>query len=73
MNDINIQMIKLPPGVHGVSTKNEDGSYTVFLDLNDSYVNQRKGFIHEMRHIRGDDFFGISDKNVIELEKRAHK
>lgn len=50
-------------------TKNEDESYTIFINARLSAEEQRKKFIHAMRHITGDDFYKVV---VDEIELDAH-
>lgn len=63
----------LPRGSHGVSKLNSDGSFTIFLNPNDSREMQQHGFIHEIEHIANGDFDNIQDKDVQVLEMYAHK
>lgn len=73
MYDINVQFMALPPGVHGASVINEDSSYTIFVDPNDSDEVQMAGYAHEMRHISNGDFFNVADKQAAVLETRNHR
>lgn len=70
---INVQYAKMPRRMHGAATINEDGSVTVFIDPNDPPDVQRKGYLHEMEHIRNGDFDNICDKYAELLEIRAHR
>lgn len=70
---INIIYIDLPPGSHGNSVPNEDGSFTMFLDPRDSEEMQMYGFHHEFdSHIKQKHFDNIQDKNADHLEAEAH-
>lgn len=63
---------KAPPGFHGCTIRNADGSYTICLDPNDSWEQQRESFDHELNHIiRGD--FGRDDVQMIEAEAHGEK
>lgn len=64
---------RLPRRSHGVSKLNSDGSFTIFLNPNDTQEMQRHGFIHEIEHIMNGDFDNIQDKDVQVLEMYAHK
>ena len=70
---INLQYMKLPSGMHGACTPNEDMSYTIFIDPNDSHEAQIEGYLHELEHIKAGDFDRICDKYAGELEVEAHK
>lgn len=70
---INIVYINLPPGSHGNSVPNPDGSFTIFLDPRDSVEMQEYGFLHEyFRHIKSKHFDNTEDKNANQLELEAH-
>ena len=69
---INIQFYNMPPGMHGAATKNEDGSFTIFLDPRDSYAQQMKGYAHELEHIRRGDLDNRCEKNIGLIERSAH-
>ena len=70
---INIVYLPLPRGSHGNTVKNADGTFTIFLDPNDSIEMQEYGFHHEFEaHIKGCDFDNIGDKNADEIEAKAH-
>lgn len=73
MNIINLQYIYMPPGMHGATTKNEDGSFTVFLDPRDSDEKQREGYLHELEHIDRGDLDNRQDKNIGQIERVVHK
>ena len=73
MENINLQYINMPCGMHGAATKNEDGSYTIFLDPRDSDEKQREGYLHEMKHILSGDLDNRQDKTIGQVERTAHK
>ena len=50
-------------------TKNEDGSYSIFLDPALSYEMQHEKYEHALRHIQNHDF---EKENVQEIEAQAH-
>lgn len=66
--DVNIQLI--PMTVHGALTKNDDGSFTMFLNSNDSMEQRMLTYQHEMYHIEHDDFY-LGDS--AEAERRANE
>lgn len=70
---LNIQYVPLPPGSHGASTPNPDGSYTVFLDPNDSTEMQAYGFWKELDgQIKKGHYDNIQDKEADQVELEAH-
>lgn len=67
---INVVIRDNPFGVRGSVHKNEDGSYTIFIDAHLNREQQQKVYKHEVRHIRSGDF----DKyNCDKIEHEAHK
>lgn len=69
MNDINVQLLDLPPGIHEVVTINEDDSHTIFLNARDSHLRNLQSYKHAIGHIVHHDF----DKtDVQQIESAAH-
>lgn len=66
---INIVLLEKACGVPGSVHKNRDDSYTIFIDANLTYEKQHEVFLHELRHILGDDF---DEKDVQKIELRNH-
>lgn len=67
MIDYQVRLIPFPGGkVHESVTKNEDSSYTIFIDANLPREGQKERFIHAIKHILKEDFDRI-DSNEIEL------
>lgn len=72
MEIINLQFHNMPPGMHGAATKNEDGSFTVFLDPRDPDPVQRRAYMHELEHIQNGDLDNRQDKTIQQVERMAH-
>jgi len=71
MEIINVQYLeKAPSGFHGFVTENEDCSYTIFLDPNDSAERQKEALIHEVRHILNGD---LRMDDAGDIEREAHE
>lgn len=45
-----------PAGFHGMVTHNEDDTYTILLDPNDSAAKILETYFHELNHIKNRDF-----------------
>lgn len=58
-----------PAGFHGCVHANDDGSYSVFLDPNDTFERRLKTYKHEMKHIKNDDF---NKEKIQEIEHNSH-
>ena len=68
--DYQVRLIKFPPGkVKEAVTKNEDGSYTIFIEESLSTIEQRKEFLHALTHITRNDF---SKTDTNEIERNTH-
>lgn len=68
---INVTVLDFKNGVPEVVSKNEDGSYSVFLNARLTYERRLEAYAHALRHIENGDF--NSDSNVGCLEKVAHQ
>nr|WP_296960504.1 hypothetical protein [uncultured Mediterraneibacter sp.] len=66
---INVVMMDESCGIPGCVRHNADDSYTIFIDASLNYEKQHEVFLHEMRHILGDDF---SESDVQTIEMRNH-
>lgn len=69
MIDYQVRLINFPSKTKEAVTKNEDGTYTIFIDAALSRDEQQKRFRHAMRHILSDDF---SREDVQNIEVTAH-
>ena len=69
MIDINVQMMNLPIKTKALTTINFDGSYTIILNSRLSYEQQKLCYLHELKHILGNDFYAY---NVDIIEHIAH-
>ena len=56
-------------GIPGCVRHNSDDSYTIFIDATLGSDKQHEVFLHEMRHILGDDF---NENDVQKIEMRNH-
>ena len=50
------ELIDMPTRVKGHTVQNEDGSYSVFLNARMAQNQIEKTYIHEIEHIKMDDF-----------------
>lgn len=68
--DYNVQLIAFPSGkVKETITLNEDGSYTIFIDVNLNAERQKESLLHAMKHIIGEDF---AKRNADDIELSTH-
>lgn len=69
MEDINIQILDMDTKIPEQLVKNNDDSYTIFLNSRLSRDSQLKSYYHALRHIKENDF---EKETVQEIEKIAH-
>ena len=68
MDAVIIRIINLPYGVPGLTVKDEEGDYNVYLNARLSLGQRAKAFRHEIEHIKNGDFY--SEDSVEEIEQR---
>lgn len=54
--NINIVIAPLERGIDALTRCNEDGSYTILINNNLSQEKAHKALLHEVFHIKNDDF-----------------
>lgn len=69
LDDINVQILDMDTKVPEHLVKNNDDSYTIFLNARMSRENQIASYYHALKHIIEDDF---QKENVQEIEKSTH-
>ena len=60
---------KAPASFHGSCVLNEDDTYTIILDPNDTRERQLQAYMHELKHLRNGDF---GREDIDQIEKEAH-
>lgn len=66
--DYFIYLTPFPPKVHSSVAPNPDGTFSLYLDLAKSRLEQIDDWDHEIQHIEDDDFF--NDKSIEEIESK---
>lgn len=66
MDAVIIRIIDMPTGVKGMTVKDENDDYNIYLNARYSPDQQADAFRHEVEHIRRGDFY--TDKSVGEKE-----
>ena len=69
LENINVQIMDMDTMVPEHLVKNEDNSYTIFLNARLSKEKQLKSYYHALRHINENDF---CKENVQKIEYEAH-
>lgn len=71
MNQIFIRGIELPGSVRGVTVKNGDDDFIVFINTCLSPQVQTAATIHEIRHIKKDHFYNQDPVIINEFEAQG--
>lgn len=69
MGNIIIREIPLPYSVRAFTLPDEQGDYNVYINSSLSAEQRQRSFLHELRHIKRDDFYK-SDLSVSEIESQ---
>ena len=69
MENINVQLLNMDTKIPEQLVKNDDDSYTVFLNARLSQESRIKSYMHALRHIEKNDF---ENENVQAIESEAH-
>lgn len=70
MEEINIQVLDMDTKIPEQLVKNDDDSYTVFLNARLSNEGRIKSYLHALNHIKHNDF---EKGNVQYIESEAHR
>ena len=68
--NINTILIDMPTDIKGHTVKNEDGSYSIFLNSRMASNQIELTFQHEVSHIESEDF---EKEQVQRIEAYAHR
>lgn len=63
-----VRLVDLPPRVRGFVT-NKDGEPVIVLNARLTREQNRKTYLHELKHIKNGDF---EKENVDQIEREAH-
>lgn len=66
---VNAWLINMDTKIKGFTSKNEDDSYSVFINSRLSYEQRMKAYAHELKHIENGDFDMF---DVQEIEFASH-
>lgn len=69
MEDINVQLLDMDTKIPEQLIKNNDDSYTIFLNSRLSRDSQLKSYYHALKHIKGNDF---EEDNIQKIEIESH-
>lgn len=70
MEDINVQLMDMDTMIPEHLVKNDDDTYTIFLNARLSKDRQLKSYFHALQHIKENDF---EEVNVQKIELEAHE
>lgn len=69
MDEINVQILNMDTKIPEQLIKNDDDSYTIFLNARLSQESRMKSYYHALTHIKQHDF---EKENVQEIEQETH-
>lgn len=69
MENINVHLLNMDTKIPEQLVKNDDDSYTIFLNARLSQESRIKSYMHALRHIERNDFDKLSVQNI---EVNAH-
>lgn len=64
--DFFIYYEKFPSKIWGAVSPNCDGTFSIFLNSRATDAQQFIGYIHEVEHIRNDDFYNDNPIEIVE-------
>lgn len=70
---INLIYTNTVPGINAEVVPNNDGSHTIVVNKNISFEQLREELLHELRHIKNNDFAIDLQANMIEKLVRQDK
>ena len=71
MEYIGVYLVDLPTAIRGFTVRNNDDSFSIFINAGMSDVMQRDTYDHEIEHINNHDFDHIYDINYLENLRHA--
>ena len=71
MDDVFVSMIDLPSTVDAYVVSNDDATYTVVLNSRLNHERNLEAYLHELIHLKNNDFEKDRSADLIELE--THK
>ena len=66
MGENYIRIINLPSTIHGVTVKDEEGNYNIYINSSLSEDARKRAIEHELKHIDRGDFESLADISDIE-------
>lgn len=69
MEEINVQFLNMDTMIPEQLVKNEDDSYTIFLNARLSHDSQLKSYYHALKHINGNDY---EKDDIQKIESETH-
>lgn len=67
MSEVFCYYVDMPYTVRGLSVINPDGSLTIYINTKLNREQQLKAYIHEIKHLKNDDFYNTANIQEIEL------
>lgn len=71
MDAIIIRLVDMPPSVHGVTIKDAEGDYNIYINARLNEEARVETYRHEMQHVLLGHFY--QDRPVADMEKEAEQ
>lgn len=71
MEDIITRLASLPPGISGLTVRDRNGDYNIYINARLNRETQLQTYEHELHHIRTGDFDRPGSADLIEIH--AHR
>ena len=68
MGENYVRIIDLPSTVRGVTVRDEDGNYNIYINSSLSEDARQKAIEHELKHVERGDFDSFSDISELEAD-----
>lgn len=66
MDKILVWLVQLPPSCRGLTVQDENGDYNIYLNPRLNYETQKETLLHELEHIKKQDFDSLEHVNLVE-------
>ena len=68
-DEYRVYMIPMPGDIRGVTSIDNDGFASIYINTNLSPEAARRTFKHEQNHVKNNDFY--NDKDIMTVEQEA--
>ena len=66
LNEYRIIYLDLPCTINGMTVKDSSGFYNIYINAHLCVEAQKKAILHELTHIKRNDFYSLADIQQVE-------